>query len=83
MLEGRGTIRVPQPGIGAETYQHLRLYGHVDVYAEGVHHAAHEVSPKYAQHVIIQTQEEARAARISLPAVVFALLSPYSNSSRL
>lgn len=49
------------------TYQHARLYG--DIFdLEHAHHAANAISPKNTEHVVVQTEEKARAAWVSLSA---------------
>ena len=54
-------------GRGGQTHQHAGLDGDV-LNLEEAHHAAYAVPAKYAEHVVVQTQEEPGAARVPLPA---------------
>lgn len=48
-------------------HQHARFYGHIDINLEHFHHAADSITTKDPQHVVLQTQKESGASRISLP----------------
>ena len=52
------------------TRQHAGLDGQV-LDLEGGHEAPDALAPKDAEHAVLQAQEEARAARVALPAVQF------------
>ena len=47
--------------------QHLGLYRQV-LHLEGCHHALYLLAPEDAEQVVLQAQEVARAARVTLPA---------------